>query len=142
PARARGREVRQVGGRPHNPVGARVMTIGVLVTTCDSWPLAQRCIEAHLRLAGDAITDIVLVDDASRERREEAFLDPRVRLIRNEWSQGYVQSVNIGLRHLTTDVVVMFDADATPLMNYAPALLREFECDPALGIIGFTTVDR
>ncbi len=98
----------------------------------------MRCVAAHLTQAGHAIHKILLIDDHSDEIYD-GILDPKVEIIRNERNLGFVKSVNIGFKNLDTDIVMLFDADAYPLMDYSGIVLREFSNNNRLGIIGFTT---
>jgi GT2 family glycosyltransferase len=117
------------------------MTISVVITNYNSWDIALNCIEAHLKYAGNTIEKVLLVDDCSTEKYEGP-LDPRVEVIRNKKNLGFVKSVNVGFRHADTDIVVLFDADAAPLMDYSSIIKDEFIQNPSLGVIGFTTLDK
>jgi len=117
------------------------LTIGVLVTNYNSWDLAMLCVNAHLKHSGRAIEKILLIDDHSDETYDGP-LDPKVRVIRNEKNLGFVKSVNVGFANLDTDLVVLFDADAYPLMDYSASILRDFMNDSRLGVFGFTTYDK
>lgn len=117
------------------------MTIGVLITNYNSWPIAMQCIDAHLLHSAQFIQKIVLVDDCSTEKYEGS-IDSRVTVIRNEQNLGFVKSVNTGFKNLDTDIIVLFDADAYPLSNYAPSVIKDFSLDPSLSIIGFTTYGK
>jgi len=125
-----------------SPIGNSVkkMTIGVVVTNYNSWNIALRCVDAHLRVAGHAIERIILVDDHS-DRQLDRPLHPKVTVIRNDRNLGFVKSVNVGFKNLGSDIVMLFDADAYPLMDYSNAVLTRFRSDCKLGVIGFTTYD-
>jgi GT2 family glycosyltransferase len=117
------------------------MTIGVVVTSYNSWDIAIQCIDAHLAYAGHAIEKIILVDDFSTQTYN-GVVDPRVKIVRNEKNLGYVKSVNIGFRQLETDIVMLFDADAAPFMDYSEIIIQAFERNVQLAVIGFTSFDR
>jgi GT2 family glycosyltransferase len=118
------------------------LTIGVVITNYNSWDLALNSVRAHLDYAGHAIERIIIVDDCSDRPFEGSELDPRIRVVRNESNLGFVRSVNVGFKHLDTDLVLLFDADAYPLMDYSPIIQREFSRDETLGVLGFATYGR
>jgi GT2 family glycosyltransferase len=117
------------------------MTIGVVITNYNSWDIAIQCVEAHLRFAGYALEKIILVDDCSTKHSDYVF-DPKVCVVRNSTNLGFVKSVNVGFRNLDTDIVLLFDADAAPLMDYSEWIRNAFSKDASLGIVGFTTFDK
>ena len=118
------------------------LTIGVVVTNYNSWDIALECVRAHLLHAGDGIEQIILVDDHSDQSYEGSPLDPKIKIIRNEKNLGFVKSVNIGFSHLVTDLVLLFDADASPLMDYREIIQREFGENAKLGVLGFATYGK
>ena len=118
------------------------MTLGVLITNYQAWPATQRTLQAVLALHPDPaeLTAIVVVDDAS-DAPQCCELDSRVRLHRNPSNVGYVRSVNIGMRWLDTDKVVILDCDSTPLTAFAAPVRRAFATHPRLGAVGFAQTD-
>lgn len=112
------------------------MKLGVVVTNYETWDLAARCVEEVL---ARGVRDVLVVDDASPSP-PPAGLPERVRILRNERNLGLVRSLNRGIEETDADVIVLFDSDAYPLSDFAPAALRRFAGDPELGILGFRTV--
>lgn len=117
------------------------LTIGLLVTNCNTWELAKQCLDANLSLCGDRLTRIVLMDDCSTVPQSVA-LDARVEVVRNDWNLGLVKTLNKGMSLLDTDIVALFDSDAYPLNDYTGAIREAFEDDPALALVGFATVGK
>ena len=118
-----------------------MLSIGVLVTNYNSWDLAYGCINAHLHLHGGSLNGALLLDDNSS--LQNPFLDhDGFQLICNDENLGFAANLNKGVRVLNTDIVVIFDADAVPLTPYYEMVLREFESNPRLGLLGFETVDK
>lgn len=118
------------------------LSIGVVVTNYNSWAIALECVNAHFHHAGDAIEQVILVDDCSDQPYDGRPLDPKVRIIRNQENLGFVKSVNVGFSCLTTDIVLLFDADAYPLMDYSDVIQREFSENGKLGVVGFATYGK
>jgi GT2 family glycosyltransferase len=117
------------------------LSIGVAITSYETWGLALRCVEAVLDQA-PATARVVVVDDHSRQPRPAVDLDPRVQVLINPDHLGYGPSLSRAIAAARTDVVVVFDSDAYPLGDFVTCLRRRFAADPALGAVGFRTVDR
>ena len=118
----------------------RALSVGVLVTNYESWQLARECIEANLALHGDALSRVVLLDDASPS--SPPFHACGYELIRNTENLGFAANLNQGVRMFDTDIVLIFDADARPLLPYLDTLRQEFASDSRLAIVGFRTQDE
>ena len=117
-----------------------MMSVGVLVTNYNSWPLALACVVEHRRLHGGGLARILLLDDCSTAPPPDLML-AGFELLRNERNLGFAASLNRGVRALGTDLVVIFDADAFPLTPYLDNVRAVFEEDPRLGLLGFETVN-
>lgn len=114
-------------------------TLGVVVTNYDTRELTARCLEGVLaHRAG--IDRILVVDDASPEG-PPASPDPAVEVRANPENLGLVRSLNLGIRGVGTDLVVLFDSDARPLEPFAARVRERFAADPRLAVLGFATVD-
>jgi GT2 family glycosyltransferase len=111
-------------------------SVGVLVSNYQSWPLTERAIREVLRWSGDAISKIVVVDNASDAPALFPNTD-KVVIHRNIQNLGYVRSVNIGMHLLDDDVVLFLDCDAYPLMDLIPQIFQHFQNEPRLGALGF-----
>lgn len=114
-------------------------TLGVVLTCYETWDLATRCVDAVLA-CGVEPRDVLVVDDASSQPAPQS-LSRRVRVLRNPENLGLVRSLNLGIRATDADVVAIFDSDAWPLEGFPDVVLRRFEADSRLGILGFKTVD-
>jgi len=104
-------------------------------------PLAQRCLTvvvpsyneeatiAHvvgqvLRL--DAVLEVIVVNDCSRDRTAEivqamAAADPRVRLLQHDVNRGKTEALKTGFREIRGDIVIIQDAD----LEYDPSEIPE-----------------
>jgi GT2 family glycosyltransferase len=117
------------------------LSIGVAITNYETWALALRCVKAVLEQA-PATARVVVVDDHSREPCPPIDLDPRVHVLINSENLGYGPSLHRAITEARTDIVVVFDSDAYPLGDFVTCLRRRFAAEPALGAVGFRTVDR
>jgi len=116
-------------------------SIGILFTNYQSWSLTEQGIREVLRWSGAGISKIVVVDDASDAPAKFVGSD-KVFIHRNLANLGYVRSVNVGMRLLQAeDVVVFFDCDAYPLMDLLPEIRRHFQVEESLGALGFFEVN-
>lgn len=118
-----------------------MLSVGVLVTNYNTWPLALACAQEHRRLHGAALARVLLLDDCS-PLPPPADLPAEIEIVRNERNLGFSANLNKGIRLLGTDLVLIFDADAFPLMLYLDAVRAAFETDPRLGLLGFRTEDE
>lgn len=115
-------------------------TLGAVVTSFESWPLAARCVEA-LSSWGDALARIVLVDDASASPPPPLPADPRLAVSVNPERRGFAASLTRGIEAAGTDLAAVFDADAYPLADVSLPIRARFAEEPRLGLLGFRTVD-
>ena len=118
-------------------------TLGVLITNYNTWDLALECARAHRRLHGDRLARIVLLDDCSTQP-PPAGIDgePGITVLRNERNLGFSANLNLGVRAVGTEVVLIFDADACPLGDYFDRVAGAFDEDPALAVLGWRTQDE
>jgi GT2 family glycosyltransferase len=117
------------------------LSVSVLITNYETWPDAARCARAAVEHSGDALEEALIVDDCSSSMGPDDLPNP-IRVVRNDTNRGYVQSVNIGFSHLDSDIVVLLDSDAEPLMDLVPGVREGFDEDPGLGALALHLVDR
>lgn len=115
-----------------------MLSVGVLVTNYQTWPLALAGVREHRRLHGSDLARVLLLDDCS-PLPPPADLPADVEIVRNERNLGFSANLNKGVRLLGTDLALIFDADALPLAPYLDALRTAFEADPQLALLGFRT---
>ncbi len=123
----------------HSP-NSVFMNFGVLITNYQAWPVTAETIKAVLEFGGDALTEVLIVDDCS-DAPPTWPIDSRVKIHRNATNQGYVRSVNIGMAQIREELVVMLDCDARPLTPIAAVIAKAFSEDAKLGALGFIQTD-
>jgi GT2 family glycosyltransferase len=130
---------RDFESRPSS-AGTAGLSLGAVITTFDSWPLAARCLEA-LRSWGGRLERILVADDHSPSAPEALPSDPRLAVRINPVRRGFAATLNGAVREVGTDLAVVLDADAYPLTDASEAIHRAFSEEPRLGLLGFRTVD-
>jgi cellulose synthase/poly-beta-1,6-N-acetylglucosamine synthase-like glycosyltransferase len=100
--------------------------------------LLQTLLTQETRIA--AIDEIVVVssgcvDDTDAIVRRYAALDPRVRLIQQEKRSGKASAVNLFLKNVHSDVIILESADTLPGEGSIDALVRPF-ANPRVGMVG------
>lgn len=115
------------------------MKIGILVTNYNTWSLTSSCIENCLNYADSKIDQFIVVDDCSTEPFKNQY--NQVDLIKNPKNLGLIKSLNLGLKKMNTDLILILDSDAWPLENYIVEIKKYFTLNPSLGIATFTTVN-
>jgi GT2 family glycosyltransferase len=116
-------------------------SLGVVITNYNTTALTLRCLEGIRTCFASQPSEIVVVDDASTESLE-GKLPPGTILIANETNQGYVHSVNVGVKRTTADLVLLLDSDAVPLSDVMASTIARFSANPRLGGLGFKLVDH
>lgn len=119
------------------------VSVGVLITNYNSWELALKCAQANIDFCGQKLENVLLLDDFSSEPIPAQFPEsPIFKFLRNERNCGFAASLNRGIRLLNTDIVLIFDADAYPLVDYFDVLIDKFKQDSKLAALVFHTVDE
>lgn len=117
------------------------MTLGVLITNFQAWNTTLATLRLVLQHAGGGLAQIVVVDDAS-DAPDQWIGDPLVVVHRNQTNLGYARSVNVGMRLMKTDLVVILDCDAQPLTPFVQEIRQRFLANSKLAALGFTQTDN
>lgn len=82
--------------------------------------------------------EVVIVDNASSDGSSTLIAQqfPQVRLIQNETNMGFSRALNVGLRQLNADVVVLLNNDVFVQPDWLEQLLQPFAKSPQIGIVG------
>lgn len=119
----------------------RTLSVGVLVLNFNTWDLALRALYAAIRIESENVDEYVLFDDGSATP-PPTNIDSRIRVLCGEVNRGFANALNFAFANMKSDIVVLFDSDAYPLMPFAARVRERFEADKHLGQLGFQAQDR
>lgn len=82
--------------------------------------------------------EVVVVDNNSSDGSSSFITEnfPQVRLIQNETNIGFSRALNVGLRQLNNDVVVLLNNDVFVQPDWLEQLLYPFTESPQIGVVG------
>lgn len=76
---------------------------------------------------GGAISEIIVVDDGSKDRTAEIAAAAGARVLRHRSNRGYGAALKTGITAAKNDLIVMIDADGTYPCKYIPEMLKALE---------------
>lgn len=82
--------------------------------------------------------EVVVVDNGSSDGSSSFVAQqfPQVHLIQNETNIGFSRGLNVGLRQLNNDVVVLLNNDVFVQPDWLEQLLEPFKESPQIGVVG------
>ncbi|MCM8808026.1 MAG: glycosyltransferase family 2 protein [Candidatus Omnitrophica bacterium] len=102
--------------------------IGIVITNFNRANLLLRCINSIKKFIPDTISyKIYVIDDASTDESVEIvqYYHPDVKIYKNLKNEGYVKSLNRGIRMSQEEYILVLDSDTefvediiTPMMNF------------------------
>jgi O-antigen biosynthesis protein len=102
--------------------------VTIIVPVYDDFDATERCLKSLTRAIGnDNKVSLLLVDDATPDPRIANLLDglaslPKVQLLRNEHNLGFIGAVNRALHTISTDDVILVNADTIVPDDFASRL--------------------
>ena len=109
--------------------------VSAVIVSYNVRDLLLRCIAS---LRADGITDIVVVDNASRDGSAQAVADhePDVTLLALDTNLGFGAGANRGVTRTSSPYVVIVNPDVVVEPGSTKVLVEALERDPGLGIVG------
>ena len=112
--------------------------IGVVVVNYNAGDHLLRCVESVQAHAGDAVVELVIVDNASRDGSmvRLAEMHPHVQRVENRDNRGFAAAVNQGIHSTTAPYVFVLNPDAEITGGTLAGLLKLADDRPRAGAIG------
>ena len=123
----------------------RFPSISVVVLTYNNWAYTEACLHSLLRCTDyPGALEIVVADNASSDEtvaqlKEWASREPRMKLVLNQSNLGFSAGNNTGLAGASGDYLVMLNNDTVVTRGWLLTLLRHFQTDARLGLLGPVT---
>lgn len=120
-------------------------SVSVVVLTYNNWAYTQACLHSlFTRTDYPGRLEVVVADNASSDEtvgrlKDWAEREPRMKLVLNERNLGFSAGNNTGLAAATGDYLVMLNNDTVVTRGWLTTLLRHFQDDPQLGLLGPAT---
>ena len=114
--------------------------VSILIVTHDSAEYVQLCMEALLRNTSYPSYEVVVVDNASRDRtgallEESAARNPRLRVIRSDENLGFAAANNLAAGLASGEYLVLLNIDTIPSPGWIMRLVRHCVKHADIGLI-------
>lgn len=118
--------------------------LSVIIATYQSEHHLGICLQSVARHLEGIDYEVCVVDNASTDGTAAiaAAAGEHVAVIRNNRNLGFSAAINVGLRNTTGRIVMWLNPDTEVVGGDARALLRHFDEDPSVGIIGPKVLNR
>lgn len=120
-------------------------SVSVVVLTYNNWAYTQACLQSlFTRTQYPGCWEVVVADNASTDETVERLRDwaerePRMKLVLNNSNLGFSAGNNAGLAAATGDYLVLLNNDTVVTRGWLLTMLRHFQADPTLGLLGPAT---
>ena len=124
--------------------GLSMPRISVIVLTYNNLELTRACLESVLQRSEYPNLELIVVDNASSDQTPAYLKDlerhhPEIRVVLNDLNSGFAAGNNLGLSIATGDYLVLLNNDTVVTRGWVLTLLRHFQNDSSLGIVGPVT---
>jgi GT2 family glycosyltransferase len=111
--------------------------VSIVIPAHNKFWVTYNCLAALLLAPNRHTIEVIVVDDGSTDMtRELASYVKGVTVLRNEASQGFVRSSNLGGRHARGEFIVMLNNDTEPCAAWVDELIHVFEAFADVGMAG------
>lgn len=110
----------------------------VIIPVFNKAHLTQQCLDRLFAVSRRDGLEIIVVDDASRDRTDAvlAGYGDRIRVIQHNRNQGFAVSCNDGAARASAEYLVFLNNDTIPLTGWLEALIAHARAHPQLGAAG------
>ncbi len=125
-------------------IRSRMPRVSVIVLTYNNLELTKRCLASITALSHYPDLELIVVDNASSDGSpawltEWGRSNPATYIILNDTNVGFAAGNNVGLAKATGDYLVLLNNDTHVTTSWIIDLLRHFDRDPGLGLLGPVT---
>ncbi|MCE7960549.1 MAG: glycosyltransferase, partial [Acidobacteria bacterium ACB2] len=125
-------------------VEASFPRVSVVVVTYNNREWNERCLVSLRERNEWPNLEVVVVDNASQDGspellRQQAALDPRIRLVLNDDNRGFAAANNQGLALSTGRVLVLLNNDTVATRGFLASFTRHLLADQTIGLLGAST---
>ncbi len=118
--------------------------VSVVVLTYNNLELTEACLDSLIRWTDYPNLEIIVVDNASTDGSPDYLKKfkeeyPQIKLILSPTNLGFAAGNNLGLKEATGDYLVMLNNDTVVTPGWVMTMLRHFESDSDIGIVGPVT---
>jgi len=124
------------------PPALALPSVTVIVPVFNQWPVTRGCLAAlWATVPPESDLEVIVVDDGSTDVTPAALaslvaVEPRLRVLRNPATLGFVGSCNRAAAAARGDVLVFLNNDTVPLPGWLQALVGSLAELPRAGAIG------
>lgn len=122
----------------------RMPRVSVIILTFNNLELTRACLDSVLHCSDYPNLEVIVIDNASSDDTPAYLEDftrrnPNVRVVLNRENLGFAAGNNVGLSIATGDYLVILNNDTVVTQGWVMTLLRHFQNDPSIGIVGPVT---
>lgn len=116
--------------------------VSIIIVSYETRDDTVACVESVLAHRGDVDTEVIVVDNGSRDQSAAALREahPGIEVIEASENLGFARAVNRGAAHATGDYVLLLNPDALMLEDSLPRLVGFARANPQYGIFGGRTL--
>ncbi|MEY2458606.1 MAG: hypothetical protein QOG30_436 [Acidimicrobiaceae bacterium] len=112
-------------------------TVDVVIVTWNSAPDLRACIESL-----PAECRVIVVDNGSDDDSAELAASLHAHVIALDHNTGFAAAVNVGLGHVTSDIVLLLNPDVVVGSGAIERCIAVLSGDPSIGLVGPNTVQQ
>lgn len=109
--------------------------ISIVIPNYNGEALLRKNLPKVLRSVEGYKHEVIVVDDASKDKSLEFLKNQKVKVLRNIKNLGFSSTVNKGVREANGNIVVLLNSDAYPQKDFLNFLVPHFE-DPNVFAVG------
>jgi GT2 family glycosyltransferase len=111
--------------------------VSVIILNYNGEAYLQNCLASVLKSQYPNF-EVILVDNASTDRSlkkaQEAFVDPRLKIVQNTQNLGFSGGNNVGFEHSSGEYLVFLNNDTIVQENWLASLVDAMQSDPSIGL--------